>query len=305
RDPQAWQYRDGAFIASATSSLARDFHVRGSASLEFDLAWTGSFEMILVLYTDVLDRLDYNASSYLVFLGSGFVNVQRVQSGFGVLQLGQSALPELLKKNHAHFELRALKDQSTLELRVDGGPVYRWKDARGLLTQGPGIVFFPQLDNSSGRLSLSDLRVCSWDGPTESEATTNPPPAGDWVRLVNHDQLTGTLRGVHDGKLTVVTAQTQLDIPLSRVTQILLDNAPTNRPPTSPRQTRAFFAGGTILSLQLEQWEGQQVSGQSDIFGHLALRSQPIRRLQFNLDRSAPDDAPPAASAKDEGAWDE
>jgi hypothetical protein len=305
RDPQAWRYRDGALIATGTGTLARDFQLRDSSRLEFDLAWTGPFELILVLYTDALDRLDYNVSSYLLYLGLGFVNVQRVQTGLGVLQLGQAQLPDMLKRNHTHFELRTLKEDATLELWIDGTLAERWKDNRGFAGRGPGIVFFPQLEGAASKISLSNLRVSTWEGPGEGDSVTNSPPAGDCAYLVNHDKVTGELRALHDGKLTVATAQTTLDVPLSRVTKMVLGNSGTNAPTVNPRETRAYFVGGGSVSFQLEKWEVQRVSGDSDVFGHIAFGAAPIRRLQFNLDRSGNQRAETGEPAKDHDDWDE
>lgn len=303
RDPQAWQYRDGAFIATVGGTLGRDFKMTNSSSLQFDLAWTGPFDLILTLYTDVLDRLDYSVSSYLVNLGPGFVNVQRIQTGLGVIQLGQAQIPELLKRSEAHFELRTDRDEATLELFMDGALVQRWRDNRGFAGKGSGVVFFAQLEGSS--LKLSNLRVCTWEGKTADNALSPSPAGEDYVYLVNRDKMTGSLRAFHDGKLSVATAQTALDIPLPRVTQIVLGSATTNSPVHNPRDIRAYFTGGGTLSFQLEQWEARQVSGNSANFGHVAFSAQPIRQLQFNLGRSARPGAGPGSTARDNEEWDE
>src|SRR5439155_9436749 len=85
RGPNSWQYRDGAFIANGIGALGRDVKLSGSASVEFDVAWTGQFNLIVVLYSEVFDQLDYNASSYMFYFGPGYVNVQRVQARSGVM----------------------------------------------------------------------------------------------------------------------------------------------------------------------------------------------------------------------------
>ena len=39
RDPKAWKYRDGVFISEGVGVLGRDFGLKGSSRIEFDLQW--------------------------------------------------------------------------------------------------------------------------------------------------------------------------------------------------------------------------------------------------------------------------
>jgi hypothetical protein len=285
RDPAAWHYRDGAFTATAASTLGRGFRLTGSCSVQFDLGWNGQFELILILYTDALDRLDYGQSSYVFYLAPGSVNAQRIQQGAGVLLLGQVRLPALRDEHAAHFEFRALRPESALELWVNGKRVQRWQDLHGFVGKGTGMVFFPQVNGTA--LQLSSLRVCTWQGRNDWDNAIPSAGKEDVVLLANRDRVTGAVRRLHNEKLSVVAEQTPLDIPMARLSRIVFGGTATNQITPSPREVRAYFSGGGRLSFLLEQWSNQTVKGDSPNFGQVGFSPQPVRQLRFNLNHSA------------------
>ena len=283
RTDRGWEYRDGSLVATSAGTLGRDFGLTGSSSVAFDLAWNGHFSLILALYTPVLDRFDYSSSSYMFYLSPGYVSLQRVQGGAGAMNLGQTAIAEMSRKNRLHLEIRANKEDNTLALLVDDRLVQRWKDNAGFVGQGSGIVFFAQLDGPSIR--VSNLKVAQWEGSSSLDALTNSPTKEDVVYLVNRDKVTGRLEGLRDGALSVAANQTTLEIPLSRVSQISLASAADNTPAIDPWQVRAYLAGGGAVSFALGEWGDGQVTGKSGNFGQIELEPQFIRQLQFNLHR--------------------
>jgi hypothetical protein len=288
RNPRSWEYRDGAFIANGADLLGRDFGLSGSSTLEFDLAWNGGFSLSITLYASVIDRFDYSTSAYLIYLGTGAISVQRVQAGAGAVMLGQTQIPEMFRRNKMHFEIRCNKEDATISLFADGKFVARWKDtsAGGFIAKGGGIVFFSQVEPKA--LRLSNIRVAEWDGRFEPEAMTNAPTDLDILYLANRDKVSGEVVGLHEGKATISTKQAKLDIPISRVTQIRFAHSTNDTVEFSPKDVRASFPGGEILSFELEKWNGQEVSGRSSTFGQLTFDSKSIRQLQFNLNRSLP-----------------
>jgi hypothetical protein len=286
RNPRSWEYRDGAFIANGADLLGRDFGLSGSSTLEFDLAWNGAFSLSITLYASVIDRFDYSTSAYLIYLGTGAISVQRVQAGAGAVMLGQTQIPEMFRRNKMHFEIRCNKEDATIALFADGKYVARWKDtsAGGFIAKGGGIVFFSQVEPKA--LKLSGIRVAEWDGKFEPEAMTNAPTDVDIIYLANRDKVTGDVIGLHEGKATISTKQTKLDVPISRVTQIRFAHGTNEVVTFSPGEVRASFPGGETLSFELDKWNGTQVSGKSRTFGQLSFDPRSIRQLQFNLNRS-------------------
>lgn len=296
---RGWEYRDGAFIATGMGTLGRDFKLTGSSSIGFDLAWNGQFSLIVAVYTSVLDRFDYSSTSYMFYFSPGYVSLQRV-GGAGAMNLGQSAISEMGRKNKLRLEIRANKEDSTLGLLVDDRLIQRWRDAAGFLGQGSGVVFFAQLEGPSVR--VSNLKVAQWEGDLGMDVLTNAPSKDDLVYLVNRDKVSGQLQALRNGTLAITTGQTSLDIPLSRVSQICLGSPLTNAPPPGPWEIRAYFAGGGTVAFDLAEWERGRVSGRSSNFGDVVFDPQLIRQLQFNLTRSKPSGA--ELENLDQEVWD-
>jgi hypothetical protein len=293
RNPRSWEYKDGAFVANGADLLGRDFGLTGSATLEFDLSWNSAFSLSITLYAQVIDRFDYSSSAYLLYLGTGSVSVQRVQAGAGAIMLGQAQIPEMLRRNKMHFEIRCNKEDATISLYADGKFIQRWKDSSpgGFVAKGGGIVFFSQVDTRA--LRLANIRVAEWDGRFEPDSLTNLPPDLDIVFLANRDKVFGKVLSIEPTKATVEAKQAKLDIPLERVTQIRFAKSAleTN---LFPGEVRATFPGGESVVFQLDQWDGSAtngVKGVSRTFGPLAFDPKNIRQLQFNLERTSPEDA--------------
>lgn len=293
-----WQYRDGALVASSVGLAGRDLGLKGSASIEFDMAWTSNFNLVLIIYTDVLDRFDYGTSCYMFYLGPGYINAQRVQANTGLSQLGpQAQLPDSLRRNRMRLELRCNKEDGTFTVMADGRQVHRWKDNAGFIGQGKGITFFSQMDG--GAIRISNLKVAEWDGRLESEENLEKAEKQDMIRLANKDRVVGDIREVNNGKLSIDTAQGKLDVPLTRITQIQMGG--TNRVASAPApwEVRAFFAGGGSLSFQMNGWTEKSITGTSSSLGQVALNSKSIRQIQFNLERQKEMNSPAPAGAQE------
>lgn len=290
----AWSYRDGSFVASGVGLIGRDLALKGSALIEFDFSWTSSFNVVLILYTDVYDRFDYGANCYMFYLGPGYINAQRVLANAGLTQLGpQAQFPETTRRSRIHLEFRTSREEGTISVLGDGKLLQRWKDPNGFSGQGHGITFFSQMD--TGAIKVSNLKVSEWDGHSDPESPSDPNTRQDSVRLANRDRMTGTIRHIRDGRITVQTAQGDLDVPINRVTHLVFAPSTNNpTPPTTPAdwQVRAQLAGGGSVSLRLQSWTPQGLTGSSDALGDIALQTTNIRQLLFNLPRQRELDDP-------------
>lgn len=291
RNPRSWEYKDGAFFANGADLLGRDFGIKDSSTLEFDLAWNGAFSLSITLYASVIDRFDYSSSAYLVYLGTGAISVQRVQAGAGAVMLGQNQIPDMYRKNKMRFEIRCNKEDATITLLADGKFVQRWKDNSpgGFVAKGGGIVFFSQVEARS--LKISNIRVSEWDGRFEPEGMTNLPPDLDVVFLANRDKVFGKVLALQESKATVEAKQAKLDIPLERVTQIrFAKSASTTN--TIPGEVRASFPGGESIVFSLEKWDTREVKGTSRTLGPVNFNPKSIREMRFNLDEREEADVP-------------
>jgi hypothetical protein len=158
--------------------------------------------------------------------------------------------------------------------------------ARGPVLPGTGLSFFLL----NGGMQLSAIKVSAWDGrPIEPElVTTNF--TGQFVRLANQDRAVGEVRGIRDGKLSLTSPAGSLEIPLTRVTQVVLAPAApaTSRP---AGETRARLSSGETVALTQPRWDGRLLAGVSPHFGPLQFNTRWVRQLRFNPEREprAPD----------------
>jgi hypothetical protein len=235
------------------------------------------------MFTDSIDRFDYNTSSYMFFFGVGAVSVQRVQPGVGAIMFGQAQLPSMLRKSKMRFEIRANKEEGTLTLLADGALIQKWRDNNGFNGKGSGVVFCSQMDTST--LRISNIRATESAGLDYDEPNMGKE---DLLYLANHDKAAGKLESFNAGKLTFSTAATTLEIPSTRINQILFSNPRTNRMVLDPWLLKARFAAGETVSLKLAKWERDNVSGVSPNFGVVQFKPESIKELQLNLERARP-----------------
>ena len=286
-----WRYRDGAFVCNGAGFLGRDFSLTNSSSIEFDLVWGGQFQMLLSIYTDAIDHLDYGVSSYMLTLSPENVGLQRIQANGMPNNFGSVALPNPNKKNKLRFEIRANHDEGTVAVFADHILAKRWKDSAGFVGRGTGVLFYAM--TSAAQIRMSNIKVTQWDGKFEPDDSSNTQTNADAVSLINHDKAAGQVRAMKNGKLTLLVGEKTLDIPVARVTQIDLAASNAVVAARSPWEVRAHFPGGGRLSFQLEKWDDNKISGRSAILGPLAFQPRLIRQIEFNLDRERETDAAP------------
>jgi hypothetical protein len=124
--------------------------------------------------------------------------------------------------------------------------------------------------------------VSEWDGRFEPEVTSTNKLTEDVVYLANKDKVVGKVEGLDQNKLRVQSHSTDLQIPLSRVTEIYFANTEPSNAKESPWAVRASFPGGETISFLLDKWSAGEVTGLSANFGPVAFNPRAIRFLQFN-----------------------
>jgi hypothetical protein len=284
RNPESWSFHDGTFSSSSPGTLGREFKLSGSSTIEFDLGWNDSFQLLVSIYAD-MDHLD-SGSSYILDFTPKEVNLRLVDPTRQTppKNYGSAPLPNPAGKNKVHVTIQSNKAEGTVAVFVDNVLAKRWKDENGFTANGGGILF--QQDWMTGAtVQLSHIKVSQWQGRYEPE-TTFVATNVDVLRFINHDQAGGKIAAIKDGKLSLAMGETLLQIPLPRVTQINFAASPAPAPPRGPWEVRARFPGGGSLSFQLQKWSDKEVSGRSAIFGSLAFQPGQIRQLEFNLDHA-------------------
>jgi hypothetical protein len=302
---EGWTFHDGAFVGSGAGAMGRDLGLTNSATVEFDLAWGASFNLLVAVYCDARDRLEFTGGSCVVDFTPHQVNLRQTQNMGAFFNAAGVPLPPEAAKGRLHAAIQCDKTEGTVSVFVNNQLIKIWKNF-AFTDAGTGVLF---MQNSlfatanglltSGTVKLSRLKVTQWESRGEPE-TFAPATNTDAIHLVNHDRAGGKIQAIQDGKVTLALAGTELQIPLSRVTEMDFAETRPSAEPSGPWVVRAHFPGGGSLSFQLEKWDDRNISGQSAIFGPLAFQSAAVREIEFNLDRPMQNTATVAAKEFDE-----
>jgi hypothetical protein len=314
-DAGQWTFRDGAFYAAKSASIARDIKLPDTAELQFDLAWSGDFGLSVALYTDSLqpmliadkDKLPDFGAFYSMVFRSTIVQVARIKKMENLTYLSPVFIPAASQTNRVHIDVRACKKSNTLALAVDGQLLQAWNDTNGFIGQGTGVRF---VHNGSGPVKVSNLRMAPWDGLLVTQRTNAPAPGQDAVWLTNGAALAGVMESLADGKLTLrtntaavpsarkdsptnenETLPTQpdaMEVPLDGIARLTFAPQQAGRDRELPGTVHAIFAHGGPLAFQLESWTAEGVNLRSPVYGQARFDPNAFRRLVF---------APPEAAA--------
>ena len=280
-----WTYREGAFYASKSASLARDIKLPETADLQFDLAWTGNLTLSVALYTDSLQPIlisdkdkapDFGAFYSMRFLNL-FVDVARIKKMEPVVYLPAVVVPAFSQTNRVHVETRASKKAGTLALAVEGQWLQVWHDTNGFAGEGTGVRF---VHNGSGQIKISNLRVAPWNGVWEAGHTNAPPSDQDAAWLTNSTIVAGVIESLADGKMTLRGKRDKTEAPLGQVRRLTF--VQTEEPARElPGSVHALFAQGGAVTFQLESWSAEGVSLRSPVFGQARFNPNAFRKLVF------------------------
>ncbi len=291
-----WIFRNGAFYADKSASIARDLKLPDSAELQFDLAWNGTLTLSLALYTDSLqpilladkEKAPQFGGFYSMRFYTMFVDVGRIKRTDPLVYLPPVVVPAFSQTNRVHIDIRARKKSNTLALAVDGQWLQVWTDTNGFAGEGTGVRFVQNVVQSgASQVKISNLRLVPWDGVWESDQTNAPPANQDTVWLTNTTTLAGVVESIADGKMTLRGKKDTAEVPLGRVRRLAF--APQTGPARElPDGVHATFANGGPVIFQLESWAADGVTVRSPVFGEARFDPNAFRRLVFHpLDSAA------------------
>jgi hypothetical protein len=289
-----WHYRNNAFYAVKSASIARDINLPESASVQFDLEWRGFFHVAIALYTQYLHPVALANKEtepnfggfYSLQINPFSANLLPVKQFDALRYLGQAPLQTLAQKSAAHFDIRVNKAKRIIALLIDGAVVKQWVDTDAEFAgTGTALRFVHQ---GQGAVKLSNLKVTEWDGQFEEPITLTTNKAQDLARLKNGDRVLGNIKSIKDGKLSIEAASTVLDVPLARVKQLEFAAAKSESIKPTPATVRAHFASGAgSLTFDLDQWSAEALTGTNVHLGTLKLDPNAFSRLVFDLNAQA------------------
>jgi hypothetical protein len=285
-DSGQWKFKNQAFYASKSASIARIVGLPDSARLEFDMAWKGFFYLAVALYTDYLQPVNLVTKDtdpnfggfYSLQINNFSVDLLPVKRNEQLRRLGLTVIGTLNQKTSAHFDIRMNKSRNLIALLIDGVLAKSWTDAQGFAGEGKGLRFVHQ---GQGSLKLSNIKVSEWDGVFDETPTPMPGLTDDTIFLRDGKTKTGRIASFQNGDLSVTNLPQNISIALDRVRNIQLMSNRVPEAAVPNGKVRAYFATGGAITGTLEQWEPNRAVISSGNFGRLEINPSVFNKLQF------------------------
>lgn len=281
-----WIYRNGAFYASKSASIARDVKLPDVSSMSFDMTWKGYFQLAIALYTDRLQPVSLANKEaepdfggfYSLQLNTFSANLLPITHKDPIRYLGQASMLSLSQKNSAHFDIRVHKQKRTIALLVNGELIKEWADPSPFAGAGSAIRFVHQ---GQGLIKIENLVVTEWDGTYEEKNAPAPPQDQDLARLRNGDRVFGSVAAVQNGVITINRPEGKMEIPLTRAKRIEFAAKGRGKTPNVASAVRAHFARGGALTLTIDAWSAEGFRVSTPTFGPATIHPRAFSRLEF------------------------
>lgn len=282
-----WAYRNGAFYADKSASIARDLKLPDVADIQFDLAWKGPLNLAIALYTDSLQPIalaqkeagpDFGGFYSLRFTYTVTIGLTPIRKKDPIRSLGDLIVPSLNQKDRLHVDVRVSKPAHRVFLYFDGALIKEWNDTNGFAGEGTGVRFVQQ--GMSGLLKLSNLRVTQWNGILEP---ASPPTDGshDMVSLESGTKISGEIESISNGQVEVKTATGSEQVSLSKITGIEFARLPIEPAKPFAGNVHATLVQGGALTLKLLSWHPDAVMVESPAFGKATFDPAAFLRFKF------------------------
>ncbi|MFC1462567.1 hypothetical protein ACFLQU_03070, partial [Verrucomicrobiota bacterium] len=137
---------------------------------------------------------------------------------------------------------------------------------------------------SSHPIKVTDFVVKKWDGTTLPGKSTAPgKTAQDVLELLNGDKVTGTLRGIDEGKLSFKTSYASIDIPMQRVSAIAMSGEKAERARRNRNDIRIHLADAGSMTVDLKSLAEGKIAGSSENCGDVTVSMDSVVKLDFNI----------------------
>jgi hypothetical protein len=287
-----WTYKNGAFFATRSASIARDFKLPDLVSIEFEVTWKGILSLAFALYTDSLKPVNLANKDeepdfggfYSLQLNSFGVNLLAVQKNEPLRYLGQQSVPGLNRKNQAHVMICADKSQRTVSLLVDNQVVKQWVEAGAFAGEGTGVRLVHQ---GQGSVKLSNLRVRHWDGRFDDQPARAVEGTNDVVKLLNGDRVVGAVVHVRDGRVRMQAGGRPVELPLLRVRQLELGARAVRPAGPAELAARLYFHRRGRLTGRIVRWTDERAVIESPLLGRVELNPRVVSRVEFDAGQAA------------------
>jgi hypothetical protein len=312
KDDPPWRFSAGTMVSKAPGSVARDLDLPEQVSISFELAWRGTLDLRLILFSSDIDSENPSNAYVLSFDRMHAILTKQFTDGAATHRssIDRSSVPTLGSKEKVRVEFLADRAAGKFLLKIDGKQVDEiWEDSNPNGAKlGGGLHFVAENDT---QVRISRLRVHEWDGrfglKEEIEDEEDEPLAAEGfqkIRLRNGDILTGRVLGVEEERLKIETAHGEVMLPIARMTNAILhreedkkDPERYQKPKLMKNDVRAWFADGGYVVFRLDGVTDDHFLGHSQTFGDAKFRRGAFRRVEFNIYKPELEALRPSASS--------
>lgn len=307
-NPPTWVLTDdNSLSSSAPASVARDIPLPERFALEFEAEWQGSLRMHVVLFSDD-PKSDSPDKGYEIVFQRSSVHLRRCGTHNWIGHTNRAT--ELAENEKARVKIRACSKTGQFALYVNDKIIDIWTDPNIRGEELGTALHFVSLDSSPLRVGRID--VSHWDGVIE-ETPDPTPPMGNRLRFMNGriggqmdepdpdeqdeepeegrmtlrngDRLTGIVKTIDDGVITIETPFREVVLPVERLRTIALKPVDLEEPKREEGDVRAWFSDGGSIVFRLEglDLEAGKIQGTSQTFGSARFDMSAFNRIQFNI----------------------
>lgn len=287
----SWILRNGVLCAVNEYPIGRYIeNLPDMAQMEFEMGWRGYPDLYFWFYANNLEQMG-QSGCYLVRMSSGQIYIMCQTPNGGQRNMGQVEVPELANRQGGKIRICILvsKKDKRFILMANGRVLREFQDTEAFAGSGNGIQFQSQ---RQCLMNVRNIRISEWDGSIPKPAAAEEVRKADFVELVNGDKISGTLKGIADGKIRIETRFGDMDIPFERVHVIQLSSEGVERARRNKSDVKAVFANGGQVTMELVRVADGKMEGRSENFGSVKMPVEAFRLLEFNIyrERTASDD---------------
>ncbi|MDC0087963.1 hypothetical protein OAI07_00310 [Akkermansiaceae bacterium] len=280
-----WLFQEGSLFSKYHQSIiGKKMALQSSSHISFELSYTQSFKLGLMLFSDSPASMKPNFGC-LLELATSSASLSLI----GDAQAGNQARRHT---NRVSYSIDRTKQSLTFDIFTDAElGVYRiYIDG----IQSARLQTNPlEIDNSQGGLSfinnqstpikIKKLVVQPWDGhlPTaQNHAELDLAPHN--IILNNGDQVPGTVGKVEKDHMIVDTKHAPIKIPLSRIQSFSLESS-GEQPIMKQGDVCLWFHNGGHLTLKPSSITKEKITGYGQAFGELEINLSDLSRIDFNI----------------------
>jgi hypothetical protein len=265
----------GILKISRNCGIGIEIKIPDMIKLEFEASAGSSFN--LTFFSDKISS--YAGNGYMLTLNQNqvYMQVMRGNRG-GSRNLGNAELGEIPFKPFVRFAIFADRKNKSFSLAVEDRVIHKWFD--NIKDECSGNAFVFQNNHGGSSLHIKNIAISKWDGGSETKIDEEKP-ASDIIVFANNDKVTGKVLKIAGDELTFKTDFALLDVPLERISKIILRGSKEEKITPDSSDIKAFFDSNNGITLKKISISDGIIKAQNPCFGSAEFKLSSFAELKF------------------------